>query len=317
MNDKLLSIIFLSYYSGDRIPLAYEKIRQLLDYHNIPFEFIVMDDGSEDDSYKIALELEAKYDNVSAYRLSRNFTSHYSMFGGLSKCKGACAMPMVDDEQQPYETIVDMYRLWENGHKIIIPYRVKRDDPFLSKIFSLAYYKIMNAMSDVKFPSRGADLYFIDREIIDILNDKISHINTSSVVEVMRLGFDPYYYPYERPLGLNEKKSRWSFRKKMKLALDTFYSTSAFPIKFITYSGLFFSIVSFVIILFYIYIRIFGNSSFWGVSVPGWTSIILFISFFGGITLLSLGVIAEYIWRIYEEVKGRPGYIIMKKDKDK
>lgn len=313
MNNKLLSIIFLSYYSKDRILVAYNKIKNLLDSEKIPFEFIVMDDGSKDDSYKIALELEKEFTNVFAYQLSKNYTSHYSAFGGLSKCNGACAMLMVDDEQQPYSTIVDMYRLWEQGHKIIIPYRIKREDPFISKMFSLAYYKIMNAISEITFPTGGADLYFIDREIIDILNNDIHHINTSSIVEILRIGFDPYYYSYERPLGLNDKKSRWSFGKKLKLAMDTFYSTSAFPIKFITFAGIIFSLLSFMIILFYFYIRIFGNSQFWGISVPGWTSIILFISFFSGLILLSLGIIAGYIWRIYEEVKARPGFIIKKK----
>src|SRR5690606_24795565 len=116
---------------------------------------------------------------------------------------------------------------------------------------------------------------------------------------------------YERPKG-NNTKSRWSFKKKFKLAMDTFFSSSSFPIKFITYSGVFFSIFSFCLIIVYTYIGLFGNNKFWGIKVPGWTSTIVFISFFSGLILFSLGVIAEYIWRIYEEVKNRPGYIIKK-----
>ena len=312
-SSKLLSLILLSYYSKDRIGRCYDRIRTLLDSERIPFEFIVMDDGSKDESYALALELEKKHDNVRAYQLSRNYTSHYSIFAGLSVCSGACAMPIVDDEQQPYQTIVDMYRLWEQGHKVIIPHRISRDDPAVSRFFSSAFYNMMNHFSDVKYPSGGADLFFIDREIIDILNQQIHPINTSSIAEVLRLGFDPYFYGYERPLGLNKNKSRWTFRKKMRLAKDTFFSSSTFPIMMINRIGLASCVLSLLMLLFYVFIAVFGDRIYWKLNVPGWTSIIVTIFFFGGLIMLSLGVIAEYIWRIYEEVKARPGYIIRKR----
>src|ERR1043165_6653909 len=118
-SGKLLSVILMSYYSKRRIVTCYDRLRKVLDAENIPFELIVMDDGSLDESYQIALELERKHpQQVRAYQLSRNYTSYYSMFAGLSVCNGACAMPIPDDEQQPYDTIVQMYRLWEGGQKI-------------------------------------------------------------------------------------------------------------------------------------------------------------------------------------------------------
>lgn len=310
---KKLSLILLSYYSKDRIERCYSRIRELLDTERIPFEFIVMDDGSKDESYALALELEKRHDNVRAYQLSRNYTSHYSVFAGLSVCSGACAMPIVDDEQQPYQTIVEMYRLWEQGHKVIIPHRISRNDPLVSKCFSQCFYLLMNHFSEVKYPSGGADLFFIDREIIDILNERIHPINTSSIAEVLRLGFDPYFYGYERPLGLNKNKSRWSFRKKLRLAKDTFFSSSTFPIMLINRIGLITFVLSILMLLFYCFIALFGDRIYWKLNVPGWTSIIVAIFFFGGMIMLSLGVIAEYIWRIYEEVKARPGYIIRQK----
>ncbi|OQA86122.1 MAG: putative glycosyltransferase CsbB [Lentisphaerae bacterium ADurb.Bin242] len=210
-----------------------------------------------------------------------------------------------------------MYRLWEQGHKVIIPHRISREDPLASRLFSHCFYSLMNRFSEVTYPDGGADLFFIDREVIDILNTRIHPINTASIAEVLRLGFDPYFYGYERPLGLNRSKSRWSFRKKLRLAKDTFFSSSTFPILLINRVGLFASLLSFGMIIFYLYITVFGNHEFWGLQVPGWVSIILFITFFGGIIMLSLGVIAEYIWRIYEEVKARPGYIIRRKEEDR
>jgi polyisoprenyl-phosphate glycosyltransferase len=310
----MLSIIFLSYFSGERITIAYHKLSKLLDENEIPFEFIIMDDASTDASFDIARNLASKYGNVKAYQLSRNYTSHYGIFAGLSVCSGKCACTISDDEQQPYSTLVESYKLWQAGYKIIIPYRIKRNDGFLNNFFANSFYKIIDVLSDVKFPPGGADSFFIDREIIDIINQKIHPINTSSISEVLRLGYSPYYYPYERAKSL-DSKSRWTLKKKIKLFKDTFYSCSTWPIKMIIRMGLFFAALAFGLIIFYGYIAIFGNPHFWGQKLPGWTSTIIIISFFSGLNLFALGIIAEYIWRIYEEVKNRPGFIIKGKEK--
>lgn len=311
--SKLLSVILLSYYSGERIRVAYDKIKSLLDSEKIPFEFIIIDDGSRDDSYVIALELEKKEFNVRAYQLSRNYTSNYSWFAGLSVAHGACAFAIVDDEQQPYSTLIDMYHMWENGAKVIIPNRVSRDDPWRYKIFSILYYRIINMLSDITYPEGGADLAFLDREVVDIIVERIHPINMAIIPEVLRLGFDPQYLPYKRPIGLNGAKSRWTFKKKVKLAKDVFFSASTFPIQLISWLGVIFSLIAFVGGLFYMYIRLFGNLDFWGELLPGWTFLVVLIMFLGGIQLFCLGMIAQYIWRIFEEVKARPGFIIKKK----
>jgi dolichol-phosphate mannosyltransferase len=313
MNKKLLSIILLSYYSEDKINDVYYQVKALFEKEEINFEFIVIDDASQDRSFEVAKSLEQKEGNVCAYQLSRNFTSYYSIFAGLSVCNGTCAVAIPDDGQLPYETIVKMYRQWESGHKIIIPHRVSREDSFLNKMFSNLFYKIMDSLSDVAYPPGGADLFLIDREVIDIVNARIHPINTAIVPELLRLGFNPYFLPYQRPKGDN-KKSRWRFTQKIKLAKDMFISSSSFPIKLISLTGVFFSLSAFILISFYTYIKLFGNQLFWGYLIPGWTSIIIFISFFSGLILLALGVIAEYIWHIYEEVKNRPGYLIKQND---
>jgi len=308
----MLTIILLSYYSSDRITLAYHKIKSILELHSIPFEFLIMDDGSNDNSFNIAQKLEKKYSNVRAYQLTKNYSAHYSIFAGLEKAKGNCAIPIPDDEQLPYSDIVEIYNLWKNGQKIIIPHRAERHDGFITDLLANTYYKIINSLSEVKFPQGGADSFLIDREVIDIMNTRIHAINTSSIMEVLRLGYAPYYYPYKRVKGINTE-SRWTLKKKVRLFKDTFFSSSTWPVKMITNLGLFFAIVAFFIILLYTYVRLFGNPTFWGDIVPGWTSTIVIVSFFSGLILFSLGIIAEYIWRIYEEVKDRPGYLIKKK----
>ena len=312
--NKLLSIILLSYYSSDRIINCYEKTKEVMDNEKIPFEFIIIDDGSKDNSYYIALDLEKKHKNVKAFQLSKNYTAHYALFAGINVCTGSCAVPMPDDFQQPLHTYVEMYRQWEKGNKLVIPYRVSRNDGFIKDIFSKTYYKIMNSLTEVKFPSGGCDVFLIDRELIDILDSKISHINTSSTIEVLRLGFDPVFIPFHRP-SINSK-SRWTFKKKMKQAADTFFTSSNFPIKLIIYLGFLTSLFSLILIITTILFKLLGEKNLGGFSVPGWTTTVIFISFFSGLILFSLGIIAEYIWRIYEEVKNRPGYIIKNKDND-
>jgi len=309
----MLSVILLSYYSKERIAEAYNKVSQVMETNNILFEFIIVDDGSQDESYTMALELEKSHKNIRAYQLSRNYSSNYAAFAGLSVCSGDCAAIIPDDEQQPYSTLAEMYRLWEKGEKVIIPYRQTRDDGFMTNLAARTFYSIINKISEVKFPKGGADTFLIDRELVDLLNERIHPINTAIVTEVLRLGFSPSYIPYDRTRGVN-RKSRWTLKKKIRFFKDIFFSGSTWPIRIITWMGLLFAFAAFCMIIFYGYIGLFGNPAFWGERLPGWTSTVVIIAFFSGIILFSLGIIAEYIWRIYEEVKGRPGYIIRKKD---
>ena len=275
----MVSIIFLSYFSGERIIRTYQKLSSLLIANEIPFEFIVVDDGSTDNSFQLACQLASKSANVKAFQLSRNFSAHYSIFAGLSVCKGECAIPIDDDEQHPFEMVIEAYKLWEKGHKVIIPFRNKRNDGFVNNFLANAYYNVINSLSDIKFPRGGSDTFLIDREIIDLINTKIHPINTSSIVEVLRLGFSPYYLPYDRPRGINEK-SRWTLKKKIRLFKDTFFSSSTWPIKMIIRMGFIFASVAFGIIVLYSYVFLFGNPDFWGQKFPGWTSTVVIFSFF-------------------------------------
>ncbi len=316
MNNKL-SVILLSYKSGQRLVNVRRQLHEVLHAAAVPYELIIIDDGSLDGSFQIAEQLEKEFDYVKAYELSRNYTSHYALFAGFTVCTGGCAIVIADDDQQPYQLLVDMYREWiAKGSKIIFSYRTERDDPWLTKQMALMFYRVVSSISDFKYPAKGIDTYLVDREVINILNERIHPINTTTFTELLRLGFNPTYFPYVRGKS-TATKSRWTFKKKVKLAKDWFFSTSSFPIKLISYTGIFVSLFALALIVFYTYIKLFGNPDYWKFEVKGWVSIIILISFFSGIILLSLGIIAEYIFRIYEEVKARPGYIIKQKETKK
>jgi len=169
----------------------------------------------------------------------------------------------------------------------------------------------MNSLSDLTLPPLGVDIFAIDRELVDIMNERIHPINTSTLIEVLRLGFDPVYFPYERPRNIY-CKSRWTFKKKMRLFKDTFYASSDFPIKLINWTGLFSFLLSLVVILFSIILKLSGQESIGGFRIPGWTTTLIIMSFFCGLILLSISIIAEYLLRVFDEVKNRPGYIIKK-----
>ena len=205
--DKTLSIILLSYNSRNNLRNVYDELKKELNDEKINYELIIMDDCSEDDSFEIAKDLSIQDKKVKSFQLSKNYTSHYSIFAGLTKVEGDCAVVIPDDFQVPIKSVIGMYKLWIEGESIVIPYREERNDNFLSKLFSRLYYRIMNLFSDVQFPQGGADTFLIDREIIDIINNHISPRNTSSIVEILKLGFNPKYF------GIVREKSRNTFSR--------------------------------------------------------------------------------------------------------
>ena len=218
---------------------------------------------------------------------------------------------MPDDWQTPMDVYIKMYREWQNGTQVIIPYRNKRNDGFFTALFARTYYWIMNHLSDVSLPPLGADIFAIDRELVDIINERIHPINTSTLIEVLRLGFDPVYIPYERPKNIY-CKSRWTFKKKYRLFKDTFYASSNFPIKLISWMGLLSFMLSIIVIIVSIILKLAGQETLGGFKIPGWTTTLIIISFFCGLILLSISIIAEYLLRVFDEVKNRPGFIIKK-----
>jgi len=270
------------------------------------FEFVFVDDGSKDKSLENLLKFREKFPKeIRVVKLTRNFGSHSAIRAGLRVSKGDCVGVISADLQDPPELFVDMIKYWQKGTKIVLAVRKDRMDPGLSKISSKIYYHFIKKYAIPDFPKGGFDFFLADRQIIDELN-KIPEKNTNLMNLLFWLGFDYVTIPYVRQKR-KKGKSGWTFSKKVKIVIDSFIGFSYFPIKLLPSIGIIFAIVAFVYggIVFY-------NWLVGDVPVEGWTSTIILVTFIGGIQMIMLGILGEYLWRTLDETRKRPLFVIDK-----
>ena len=301
--DKV-SIIVPIYYNELNIPHLYEQMKEkILSRTNFGAEMACVDDGSKVGSYKALLELREKDDRFKVVKLSRNFGSHTAILAGFAHATGDCMTMVAADLQEPLEIIIEMYEKWKQGKKVVIAVRKDREDGFFQKLFSNTYYSLMQKYALKEMPSGGFDCFFIDKKVRDVLvsmNEK----NSSIVGQVLWAGFEMdkiYYVRKKREIG----ESKWTLSKKIKLFIDSFMAFSYVPIRFISTLGIFISIVGFILAVFLIV-----NKFMFNVPVQGWTTMMITLLMLSGIQMLTLGVIGEYLWRNFDESRGRPTYIV-------
>lgn len=301
--DKV-SIIVPIYYNELNIPHLYEQMKEkILSRTDFEAEIVCVDDGSKDGSYKALLELREKDDRFKVVKLSRNFGSHTAILAGFAHATGDCMTMVAADLQEPLEIIIEMYEKWKQGKKVVIAVRKDREDGFFQKLFSNTYYSLMQKYALKDMPSGGFDCFFIDKKVRDVLvsmNEK----NSSIVGQVLWAGFEMdkiYYVRKKREIG----ESKWTLSKKIKLFIDSFMAFSYVPIRFISTLGIFISIIGFILAVFLIV-----NKFMFNVPVQGWTTMMITLLMLSGIQMLTLGVIGEYLWRNFDESRGRPTYIV-------
>ncbi len=302
---KKLSIVIPVYFNELNLKKLYDAIDKdvLVNIKKYDYEIVFVDDGSKDNSVMVIRELMKKDKNIKLVKLSRNFGSHNAILAGLTVSSGDVAAFISADLQDPPEIIIEMLKKYENGAEAIIAVRKDREESFIQKFFSNTYYKIMQKIAISNMPNGGFDCFMIDRKIINVLS-QMKEKNTSLMGLILWCGFklDRIYYVRKRR---EEGKSMWTLKKKFKYFTDSIVSFSYFPIKCISFMGILFFLVSLISLIVIFCQKIFGN-----INVPGYTTLILVLLMSSGLILLTLGIIGEYLWRIFDTARPRPAFII-------
>jgi dolichol-phosphate mannosyltransferase len=304
---KTVSFAIPVYRNQGSLRLTYERIDALFKSKLAAFEYeiVFVDDGSDDNSSNELLELHENDKRVKIISFSRNFGQLAALSAGLSSVGGDCSVVMSADLQEPVELIEQMVLEWEKGSEIVIGHRIDREDDMFSRFTSRVFYSMMRLFLP-KLPSGGFDFCLLDRKCVDELN-KVREKNKFFQGDIVSLGFNVKFIPYKR-LKRTIGKSQWTFAKKVKFLLDSIISTSYVPLRFMSLLGFLTALMGVLYGAVIVYSRMANRTPF-----TGWAPIMILLLVIGGVIMLMLGIIGEYIWRIYDEVKQRPTYII--KDK--
>ena len=303
------SIIVPVYFNESNLPTtipALQKILTTLSPVHMDGELIFVDDGSKDRSFEILKNFAAQDARVKLIRFVKNYGAHTALLAGLDYATGDAIAFIMADLQDPPELLEEMFVAWQKGSKIVIATRSEREDHLIDRIFASVFWGFMRRFALKDIPKGGFDFVLFDRAVRDILvqmRERNSHLMT----QILWTGFPPTIIPYirrKRRLG----KSKWTFSKKLKLFIDSAIAFSHVPVRAMSLLGLATACSGFVY-AFLILLQRFRI----GAPVPGWTSLIVVVLILGGLQMLMLGFIGEYLWRIFDESRHRPMYVTAEK----
>jgi len=306
---KKISVVVPMYYEEEVAESCYNRLKNTLEkIENYDYEIIFVNDGSKDKTLGILKEIAAGDKKVKVISFSRNFGHQPAVTAGIKYVTGDAIVIIDADLQDPPELIPEMLKLWEDGNEVIYGKRKKRKGESAFKLLTAKmFYNTLNALSEVDIPKDTGDFRLVDRKVIDVINSLPEH-NKFLRGLFSWVGFEQKEFLYERQ-EREAGKTKYPLKKMLKLASDGIISFSTKPLKILGMIGVFSIILSFFILVYAILSFIFE----WNNLTAGWTSLMVTITFFTGVQLLSLWIMSEYIARIYDESKDRPQYIIKEK----
>ena len=301
---KKLSIVIPVYYNEDNLKPLYQDLQEkVLNKIECEYELVLVNDGSNDRSWEVMKELSQTDAHIHNISLSKNFGSHAAILCGLSECEGELAVVKAADLQEPSELILEYIKKWEEGYNVVIAIREDREEGKSQIAFANMYYWIVRKTSLPQMPEKGFDNFAIDRKVIDVLKN-LDEKNSAITGQILWSGFRTAQIPYTRK-ARTIGKSKWTLRKKVRLVADTLFSFSLVPIKMISGIGIL-TFLGSVIWAFFILVAKFKGS----IPVDGWTTSIIVQLLSFGITMITIGILGEYLWRIFDASRNRPPYII-------
>ncbi|MFO0996742.1 MAG: glycosyltransferase family 2 protein [Alphaproteobacteria bacterium] len=299
-----LSIVVPFYNEATNIPALFARLVPILDGLGIAWEVVAVNDGSADDTFDRLMAAHRGKPAIKIIDLSRNFGKERALSAGLAKASGDAVIMIDADLQHPPETIPAMIEKWREGYEVVYAVRIARTDQTrLARVLSRLFYAMFDRLSEVPLPRGTGDFRLLDRKVVDVINGMPERTRFMKGIYSW-VGFRQTGIPYEEA-ARHEGQSKWPLWGLFQLGVDGLTAFSNFPLRVWTFVGAVVSGLAFLYIVFRLL-----RTLIYGIDVPGYESIIMTTLFLGGVQLLTLGILGDYIGRIFSEVKGRPLYVI-------
>jgi glycosyltransferase involved in cell wall biosynthesis len=304
MQAPVVSIVAPAYNEAKNLAAFVQAMTPVLDGLGEPWEIVFVDDGSRDDTLGLLLAARAADPRLKIVALARNFGKDVALSAGLAHARGRAVIPIDCDLQHPPERIPEMVAKWRAGADMVIGVRTRRDEEgLLRRTSARMYYGLMRRMTNVEIPPNAGDFRLLDRKIVDVINQMPERCRFMKGIFAWP-GFQTETVEFQANVRAGGRTS-WSLWKLWRFALDGLFSFSTVPLKLWTYLGGLCALGAFIYLMITLIEKIF-----FGISAPGYASLLIVVLFFNGLLLLSNGIQGEYIARIFEEVKGRPLFVV-------
>jgi dolichol-phosphate mannosyltransferase len=304
------SIVAPIYNELENIPELYRRINEVMDSTGETWELILVDDGSSDGSTEVICALAKEDKRVRPVIFARNFGHQIAITAGWDYARGAAVIIIDADLQDPPELILEMAKKWKEGYEVVYAVRAEREGESWFKLWTASlFYRIIYRITDVKIPLDTGDFRLMDRKVVDVLKQMRERHRFPRGMSAW-VGFKQIGVDYKRAARV-AGETKYPFRKMFRLALNAITSFSYFPLQVATFFGFASAGIAIIAIPPVVYLRMTGSQAFFGQATT-----LIAVLFLGGVQLISLGVLGEYIGRLYDEAKGRPLYIVREAPKD-
>jgi polyisoprenyl-phosphate glycosyltransferase len=304
------SIIAPIYNELENLPELYRRITAVMDGNGEPWELILVDDGSTDGSTDKIMQLAKDDERVRPVIFARNFGHQIAVTAGWDYARGQAIVVIDSDLQDPPEVILELAQKWKEGYEVIYAVRAEREgETWFKKVTASFFYRLIYRITDVKIPVDSGDFRLMDRKVVEVLRQMPERHRFLRGMSAW-VGFRQVGVPYKRAARFGGA-TKYPFRKMLRLALNAITSFSYFPLQVATFFGFFSAGVAILAIPVVVYLRVTGIPQ-----LTGQATTLIAVLFLGGVQLISLGILGEYIGRLYDEAKGRPLYIVRYKPQD-
>jgi glycosyltransferase involved in cell wall biosynthesis len=298
------SIVVPIYNEIGNLPELYRRVKEVMDSTDEKWELVLVDDGCTDGSTEKIKELAGMDKHVRSIIFARNFGHQIAVTAGLDYARGEAIVILDADLQDPPEVVLDLIAKWKEGYEVVYAIRAEREGESWFKLWTASlFYRIIFRITDVKFPLDTGDFRLLDRKVVNVMNSMRERHRFLRGMSAW-VGFKQIGVEYKRA-ARHTGETKYPFRKMLRLALNAVTGFSYFPLQVATYIGFFAAGIAILAIPIVVYMRMTGSQAFYGQATT-----LIAVLFLGGVQLISLGILGEYIGRLYDEAKGRPLYIV-------